>query len=172
MKKETKYDEVIQRLKKEYAVLMSKYLSKLHNAYHEDYGLQTSHNDIVERIKLDCMSICSEKLGCIAFDDRTEEEVIKEILEYNYDEADLKHMKEVEGLDLYPILNLLEKYCIKRSSPAWFQFGIHELIQNGNVDPGTVGVNRPQFCLYCGEGIILSVGLNAHTSKHTRRPKN
>lgn len=168
MKEIPSYDKVLQELEKQYLVLMTKYLSKLHDAFHKDRGSEASHIELVNRIKQDCILMCSNSLARLTFDDRTEEEVIKEILEYNFDETDIKHMREVERIDLYPILYLLEKYCIKRSSPEWFQFGVHELMQSGKVDPGTVGVNRPQFCIYCGEEIFLPLGLNTHTSKHTK----
>jgi hypothetical protein len=171
LKKETKYDQVLQRLKKEYAILMIKYLSKLHDAYHEDNGLQVSHEDIVKRIKLDCMSICSEKLGSIAYDDRTEEQVIEEILQYNYDMADIQHMREVEKIDLYPLVNWLNENCVKRTEPQWFQFGIHELIANGKANPGTIGSRRTQFCKFCGEEIYVSMDHAAYASKHKRRLK-
>jgi hypothetical protein len=169
--KQTKYDKVLEQLKNEYALLMTKYLSKLHHAFHEDNGLEVSHKDIVNRIEQDFMSISFNNLGGITFDDRTEEEIIKEILQYNYDMADVRHMKEVEQLNLYPIVNQLNEYCIKRTDPGWFQFGIHELMQNGKVNPGTVGINRPQFCRYCGEEVYLSMGRNVHASKHTKRFK-
>jgi hypothetical protein len=156
MKKVIKYDEVLQELENEYLILMTKYLSKLHNAFHADNGLEVSHTDIVNKIKQDCISICSNNLGRIAFDDRSEEEVIKEILEYNYDVADIKHIKEVERLDLFSIVNYLNAYCLKRTDPEWFSFGIHEILQNGKVDLGSRGSERIQFCRWCGEGIHLS----------------
>lgn len=171
LKNEAKYNQVLQRLKKEYGILMMKYLSKLHNAYHEDVGSQVSHEDIVKRIKLDCMSLCSEKLGSIVYDDRTEEEVIKEILEYNFDMADIKYMQEVEQIDLYPFENLLDERCIKRTEPQWFQFGIHELIANGKANPGTIGSKRTQFCKFCGEEIYVSLEQDGHTSKHMKGTK-
>jgi hypothetical protein len=109
------------------------------------------------------MSLSFNNLGRIAFDNRSEEEVIKEILEYNYDMADInydmadiKHMKEVERLDLYPIINQLNENCLKRTDPEWFSFGIHELLQNGKVDLGRRGSKRIQFCKWCGEGIHIS----------------
>lgn len=156
MKKVIKYDTVLQELEDEYLILMTKYLSKLHNAFHADNGLEVSHKDIVNKIKQDCISICSNTIGRIAFDDRSEEEVIKEILEYNYDVADVKHMKELEQIDLYPIIDQLNEYCLKRTDPQWFSFGIHDLLQNGKVDLGPRGSMRIQFCRWCGEGIYLS----------------
>jgi len=59
------------------------------------------------------MSIFSNNLERIAFDERSEEEVINEILEYNYDMADIKHMKEVEGIDLFSHVNSLNENCLK-----------------------------------------------------------
>jgi hypothetical protein len=83
--KGTKYDKVLQELKREFNALMEEYLQKLHNAFHEDYGLKDSHVDIINRIKRDCISIFSNNLEGISFDERSEEEVTKEILEYNYE---------------------------------------------------------------------------------------
>jgi hypothetical protein len=169
--KQTKYAEVLQELEKEYLIVMTKYLSKLHDAYHEDNGFEASHEDLVDKIKQDGISMCSNNLARIAFDDRTEEEVIGEILQYNYDVGDVKRMKEVEGLNLYSIANQLNEFCMKRTEPAWFQSGIHDLIQSGKVDPGTVGINRPQFCSYCDEEVYLSTDHNTHASKHVKRSK-
>jgi hypothetical protein len=154
--KDTKYDKVLQEFKGEFDVLMRNYLQKIHNAIHEDKGIKYSHTDIVDKIKQDCMSIFSDKLGCITFDDRSEDEIIKEILEYNYDMMDIKHMKEVEGLDLFSHLNQLNEYCLKRNDPGWFQFGIHELLRDGKVIPGRIGSKRTQFCKCCGEQIYLT----------------
>src|SRR5215207_783258 len=93
--KDTKYDKVLQELESEFGMLMGNYLQKLHNAFHENYGLKDSHTDIIDKIKHDCMSIFSIKLGRISFDERSEEEVIEEILKYNFDMKDIKYMKEV-----------------------------------------------------------------------------
>jgi hypothetical protein len=169
LKQGTKYKKALEELKGEFDTLMYTYLQKLHNAFHEDNSLEVSHEVIVNKIKQDCMSIFSNKLGSIAFDDRSEVEVIKEILEYNFDLPDVEHMKEVEEVDLYPIVNQLNEYCLKRTDPEWFQFGIHELIQNGKVNPGTVGSKRTQFCRWCGEAVYL--GQDTHASKHTKREK-
>lgn len=169
LSKETKYDKALQELKGEFDVLMSDYLQKLHYASHEDNGLKLSHEDIINKIRQDCMSIFSNILGCIAFDDRSEEEVIKEILEYNYDMADIKHMKEVERKDLFSHLHSLNEYCIKRTEPGWVQFGIHQLIQNGKVIPGTVGSKRTQFCKCCGEQIYIGMSQDDRNQGHTRR---
>jgi hypothetical protein len=149
---------VLQKLRDELNVLMDNYLQKLHTGYHEDHGIKDSHIDIINKIKRDCMSIFSDKLGKIGFDDRSEEEIINEVLKYNYNETDIKYMKEVEGIDLFSHLNALNKNCIKRTDQEWFQFGIHELIQNGKTIPGTVGSKRTQFCKCCGEQIYLSNG--------------
>jgi hypothetical protein len=156
MMKENPYDMVLQELKSEFDVLMCNYLQKLHTGYHDVYGQKGSHDDFINKIKRDCMSIFSDKLGRIRFDDRTEEEVIKEILEYNYDQEDIKHMKEIEKIDLYSQLHSLNKNCIKRSDPEWFQYGIHEMLQKGKVIPGSVGSKRTQFCKCCGEQIYIS----------------
>lgn len=69
MKQETKYKKVLQELKTEFDVLMHNYLQKLHIAFHEDNNLEVSHTEIVNKIKRDCMSIFSDKLETIAFDD-------------------------------------------------------------------------------------------------------
>lgn len=167
MKRMIKYDRVLQKLENEYLILMTKYLSKLHSAFHEEYGLEVSHKYIVNKIRQDCMSICSNNLGRITYDDRSEEEVIKEISEYNYDIADIKHMKEVERLDLYPIVKQLNENCLKRTDPQWFSFGIHDLLQNGG-DLGPRGSKRIQFCKWCGEGIRLA---SDHSRSKHRSPR-
>jgi hypothetical protein len=169
MLKQTKYAEVLQELEQEYLIVMTKYLSRLHDAFHEDNGFEASHEELVNKIKQDGISMCSNNLARIAFDDRTEEQVIEEILQYNFDMKDIQHMTEVEQIDLYPIVNQLNEYCIKRTDPEWFQFGIHELIQNGKVNPGTVGSKRTQFCKWCGEAVYL--GQDVHASRHTKRHK-
>ena len=154
--KDTRYDKVLQEFKGDFDVLMRNYLQKLHDAFHEDKGIKYSHTDIVDKIKQDCMSIFSYKLGRITFDDRSEDEIIKEILEYNHDMMDIKHMTEVEGLDLYSYLHQLSEHCLKRNDPGWFQFGIHELLQNGKIIPGRIGSMRTQFCKFCGTQIYLT----------------
>jgi hypothetical protein len=156
LNKSTRYDKVLQELKGEFNVLMGNYLQQLHNAFHEDKGPKLSHEGIVNKIKQDCMFIFSDNLGRIAFDERSEEEVVKEILEYNYNMTDIKHMKEVEGIDLFSHLHSLNENCLKRTDPEWFQFGIHELLQRGKVIPGAVGSKRTQFCKCCGEQIYIS----------------
>jgi hypothetical protein len=153
---ETKYDKSLQELGGEFDLLMNNYLQKLHDAFHEDNGLELSHTDIVNKIKQDCMSTFSSKLGRIAFDDRSEDEVIKEILEFNYTMTDIKHMKEVEGVDLFSHLASLSENCLKHSDTGWFTFGIHELIQKGKVDLGPKGSKRTQFCKCCGDPIYIS----------------
>jgi hypothetical protein len=165
------YHKVLDELEKQYLVLMTKYLSKLHDAFHKDKGLEASHVDLINSIKRDCILMCSNILGRLAFDDRTENEVIKEILEYNFDETDIKHMKEVERIDLYPFLNWLDENCIKRTESQWFQFGIHDLIANGKANPGKIGSKRTQFCKFCGEEVYISIDHIAHASRHTKRPK-
>ena len=171
MDKETKYKKVLHELKGEFDVLMDNYLQKLHNTFHEDKGLELSHEDIINKIKQDCMSIFSNNLGRIAFDDRSEEEVIKEILEYNYDITDIKHMKEVEGIDLFSHLHSLKENCLKRTDPEWFQFGIHGLLQSGKVNPGPRGSKRTQFSKCCGEQVYIShePDDNNQSNTHARR---
>jgi hypothetical protein len=165
------YDNVLEELEKQYLALMTKYLSKMHDAFHKDKGLETSHAELVNKIKQDCVLMCSTNLARLTFDDRTEEEVIKEILEYNFDETDIKHMREVERIDLYPFLNWLDENCIKRTESQWYQFDIHELIANGQINPGTIGSMRTQFCKFCGKEIYMPTGHDAHTSKHVKRTK-
>jgi hypothetical protein len=154
--KEKKYYNILQELTGELDTLMNNYLQKLHNAFHEDYGLKHSHTDIVNKIKQDCMFVCYNKLGRIAFDERSEEEAIEEILEYNYDITDIEHMKEVEGIDLFSHLHSLNESCLKRTDQEWVQFGIHELLQGGKVNPGPIGSKRTQFCKCCGELVYIS----------------
>jgi hypothetical protein len=125
--------------------------------------------ELINKIKQDCLLMCSNNLARLTFDDRTEEQVIKEILEYNFDETDIKHMKDVERIDLYPLLNWLDENCIKRKESQWFQFGIHDLIASGKANPGTIGSKRTQFCKFCGEEIYISMDHIAHASKHTKR---
>jgi hypothetical protein len=169
LKQPTNYESVLQEIKKQYLELMTKFLPKLHDAYHKDKGLDASHVDLVNKIRQDCILISSETLTGLKYDDRTEEQVIKEILEYNVDIEDIKHMKEVEQIDLYPFRDWLEESCIKRTDPEWFQFGIHDLIANGKANPGTIGSRRTQFCKFCGEGIYLSLGHDAHTSERAKK---
>jgi hypothetical protein len=45
------YDKVLQDLEKQYLLLMTKYLSKLHDAFHKDKGLEASHVELVNKIK-------------------------------------------------------------------------------------------------------------------------
>jgi hypothetical protein len=166
--KEEKYKKILQDLKSDFHVLMSSYLQNLHDSIHEDLSRSLSHVDIAKKIKNDCLSIFSHKLDLIAFDERSEVEVANQILAYNYDMEDIKYMKEVEQVDLYPIADELNEYCLKHNDPRWFTFGIHELLQNGNVDLGARGSKRLQFCRWCGEGIYLSsdhVGSKHHSSK-------
>src|ERR671920_985770 len=152
------YEKALRGLEGEFVTLMERYLQKLHNALHEDNGLNLSHNDFVDKVRQDCMSIFSNNLGRIALDERSEEEVTKEILEYNYDQEDIQYMKEIENIDLYSHLHTLERDCLKCSDTGWFTFGIYELIQNGKVDMGPKGSMRTQFCQCCGEEIYISYG--------------
>jgi hypothetical protein len=171
LKLPTSYERVLQEIEKQYLELMTEFLPKLHDAFHKDKGLEASHAELVNKIRQDCVLMCSNDLARLAFDDRTEEQVIKEILEYNFDETDIKHMREVERIDLYPFLDWLDENCIKRTEPQWFQFGIHDLIVNGKANPGTVGSKRTQFCKLCGEEIYLSMGHDEHKPKHAKAVK-
>jgi hypothetical protein len=161
------YDKVLQDLEKQFLLLMTEYLPRIHEAFLEDKGMKASHVDLINTIRKDCMLICSNNLEKLTFDGRTEDQVIKEILEYNFDPEDVKHMKDGENIDLYPIVDQLNEHCLKRTDPAWFRLGIHELIQNGKVDLGSRGSKRTQFCRWCGEGILLSSGhiRTHHSSK-------
>lgn len=171
MKRLPSYDKVLQDLEKQYLLLMTRYLSKMHEAFHEDKGSEASHAELVNTIRQDCMSMCSNNLDRLTFDDRTEEQVIQKILDYNFDMKDIHHMKDVEQLDLYPLLNWLDENCIKRTDPDWFQFCIHEMIANGRANPGKIGSKRTQFCKFCGEEIYVSMSHNSNTSKHIKRDK-
>lgn len=51
------HKKALEELKGEFDTLMYTYLQKLHNAFHEDNGLEVSHEVIVNKIKQDCMSI-------------------------------------------------------------------------------------------------------------------
>jgi hypothetical protein len=168
MKQPTSYEGVLQEIEKRYLELMTKFLPKLHDAYHKDKGLDASHVELVNKIKQDCVLMSSNTLERLTFDDRPEEEIIKEILEYNFDETDIKHMKQVERLDLYPFLNWLGEKCIKKTEPEWFQYRIHDLIASGKANPGTIGSKRTQFCKFCGEEVYISMSHDAHTSKRTK----
>jgi hypothetical protein len=156
LSKDSTYKLTLQKLEGDFDRLMDNYLQKLHNAFHEDYGQKDSHTDIINKIKHDYMSIFSNKVGRITLDERSEDEVIKEILEYNFDMSDIKYMKQIEGIDLFSHLALLNENCVKRTDPEWFQFGIHELLQEGKVDLGPIGSRRTQFCKCCGERIYIS----------------
>lgn len=112
--------------------------------------------EVVKKIRQDCISVCSEAVEGITFDGEGEEEVIKEMLEYNYDMADIKYMKEAEKLNLFYFLQKLNKNFVKRTDPEWFVFGIHERLQNGKVDLGPIGSKRTQFCKCCGEEVYIS----------------
>jgi hypothetical protein len=87
MKQATKYDTVLQELRSEFNVLMHSYLEKLCNALYEDDGEEISYKYIVKRIRRDCVSICSDKLETITFDEMTEELVFKEVIEERTVEA-------------------------------------------------------------------------------------
>ena len=63
MTQDIKYKEALEELKGEFDTLMYTYLQKLHNAFHEDNGLEVSHEVIVNKIEQDCMFYFSNKLG-------------------------------------------------------------------------------------------------------------
>ena len=149
------YDKALRKLKSEFGTLMNKYLKELHVAFHEDNDLDLSHNESFKKARNDCISIFSNNIGRITFDDRSEEEVIKEILEYNFDMTDIKHMKDVKEIDLFSHLGSLNRNCIIRTDPEWFQFSIHELQQEGKVDLKPIGSGHTQFCKCCGEQIYI-----------------
>jgi hypothetical protein len=169
MKRSPSYDKILQDLEKQYLLLITNYLPNMHHAFHDDKGLEASHVELVNTIRKDCMLMCSNNLARLTFDDRTEDQVIKEILEYNFDMEDVKHMKDEENIDLYPIVDQLNEHCLKRTDPAWSRFGIHELIQTGKVDPGSRGSKRTQFCSWCGEAILLS---SDHVGSHHSSKKD
>jgi hypothetical protein len=153
----TKYDKILQELKSDYSALLDKYLPKLHQACHEDISLKVlSHMEIVKKIRQDCINICSEASERITLAGEGEEDVIKEILEYNYDMADIKYMKEVEKVNLFLLLQELNKNFVKRTDPEWFVFGIHDRLLNGKADLGQIGSKRTQFCKCCGKEVYLS----------------
>lgn len=156
-KENTRYEKILHELKEECGELMAKHASKLHKASHEDHtGTEISHMKLVKKIQEDCNRVCTEATNGITFSGKGEEEVIAEILEYNYDETDIQHMIKVEGINLFSHLQTLNKNCAKRADPEWSLFGIPELLQDGKVDPGPVGSKRTQFCKCCGKQIYIS----------------
>ena len=155
-KKQSKYEQVLTELTNECDMLMHKYAPKLHTASHEDnIGIELSHMELVRKIQQDCIHVYNEAVHEITFSSKGEE-VIEEILEYNYDKADIDHMIKVENTNVFSHLQSLSKYCIKRTDPEWYMFDIHELLQSGKVNPGPVGSKRTQFCKCCGEQIYIS----------------
>jgi hypothetical protein len=153
----TKYEQVLQELKCNYGMLLDQYLPKLHQAWHEDKSLKMlSPMEIVNKIRQDCINVCSDVVGRITFAGKGEEDVIKEMLEYNYNMADIKYMKEVEKINLFLHLQRINKNFVKRTEPEWFQFDIHERLQNGKVDLGQIGSKRTQFCKCCGKEVYIS----------------
>jgi hypothetical protein len=157
MSSNTRYEKTLQELKDEYEELTTKYTPRLHKAYHEDRpGIEFSHMEMVKKFQEDCNRICTEATYGITFSGEGEDEVIAEILEYNYDERDIEHMIKVEGINLFKHLQTLNRDCIKRTDPEWALFDIPELFQNGKVNPGPVGSMRTQFCKCCGEQIYIS----------------
>jgi hypothetical protein len=146
-KEQRKYEQVLQELKNECNILMDKYAPKLHTASHEDnIGIELSHLKMVRKIRQDCIRVYDEAVHKITFSGKGEDEVIEEILEYNYDKADVDHMIKVENTDLFSHLQSLNENCIKRTDPEWYMLGIHELLQSGKANPGPVGSKRTQFC--------------------------
>ncbi|MGB7632994.1 MAG: hypothetical protein WBL68_04665 [Nitrososphaeraceae archaeon] len=157
MNEKTRYDQVLQKLRRECGMLIQKYSAKLHKASHEDQpDEKLSHMYVVIKMQEDCSRVCTEATHGITFSGDDEEEVIAEILEYNYDERDIEHMIKVEGTNLFSHLQMLNQNCIKRSDPEWSQFDIPQLLQNRKVNPGPVGGKRTQFCKNCGEQIYVS----------------
>lgn len=156
-KENMRYEKILQELKEDYKELMTKYVPKLHKAYHEDHASQEfSHMEIVKKMQQDCNRVCTEATYGITFRGEGEEEIIAEILDYNYDERDIEYMIKVENINLFSHLQTLNRNCIKRTDPEWSQFGIPELLQNGKVNPGPVGSKRTQFCKCCGEQVYIS----------------
>jgi hypothetical protein len=139
MSKDIKYNAILLELSKECEQLMKKYAPILHSAYHADNkGVKLSHVDLVREIQQDCIRICTDHAMKITFRGAGEEELIGEILDYNYDEADVEHMIKVEKISLFSHLRTLNKS------------------QNGKVNPGPLGSRRTQFCKCCGDQIYIS----------------
>jgi hypothetical protein len=153
----TEYDKVIKELTEEYKLVIGKYAPKLHEAAHKDnHDVTLSHIELVTKIQEDCIRVCSDVAHGITFSGAGEQEVIEEILKYNYDRVDIEHMIKIENVNLFLHLQSLRENCIKRTDPEWFQFGIHEQLQNGKINPGPIGSKRTQFCKCCGEQIYIS----------------
>jgi hypothetical protein len=171
LSKETKYDVTLRKLMSEIEVLVQKYLPELHNTCPKNRGPELSHKDLIDKLKQDIMDICSGILELL-FDERNEEEIDNEILEYNYNLTDIMYMKQVENIDLYAHINNLNKYCIKRTDTAWSQFGIDDILHNGKVDLGPMGSKRTQFCKCCREPIFLMSNLVYHSNQRKRTQHN
>ena len=154
LSKETEYDKNLQKLKSECLILLDNYTQKLQSAYQEDKSLGFLNKDVVNKIREDCMRICSDTLR-LTFDERDEAVVIEEILEYNYDMNDIRYMKDTEKINLFSYVLQLNKYCIKKTDPEWFQFGIQELLQNKKINTEQIGSKHTQFCKGCGEQVYL-----------------
>jgi hypothetical protein len=88
--------------------------------------------EIVNKIRQDCINVCSDVVGRITFAGKGEEDVIR-VTRIHYDMADIKHMKEVENINLFLHLQRVNKNFVKRTDPEWFVFGIHERLQNGDT---------------------------------------
>ena len=59
---------------------------------------------------------------------KVKKEVIEEMLDHDYDEVTLIMIK------------IKDKSLLTFTDPEWSLFGIPELLQNGKVDPGPVGI--------------------------------
>lgn len=99
---QTRYEKVLQELEKEFLILMTNYLLKLHEALHEEGGLEPSHEHLVNEIKQDCISMCYSNLAGIAFDDRSEKD----------------DKKAVERLNLYPIASCCDEVYLDHDLDA------------------------------------------------------
>lgn len=92
-------------------------------SFHSGYAVQPDASVLYVSNKsalLNCCTIpdsrvCTEATHGITFSGDDEEEVIAEILEYNYDERDIEHMIKVEGTNLFSHLQMLNQNCIKRT---------------------------------------------------------
>lgn len=157
MNNNSRYEAVLEALSKECGKLMEQFAPKLHSASHEDNkGVILSHKEMVIGIQQDCIRICTDNARKITFCGAGEEDLIQEISEYNYDEADIEYMITKENISLFSHLQILKENCIKRADPEWVLFGIHEQLQSGRVNPGPIGSMRTQFCKCCGEQIYIS----------------
>lgn len=159
MSDNAKYEMILQKLSEECGVIFERFVPELHRASHEDHGsTELSHLQLVRKIQKDCIHLCAELAHRITFDGTRDQDVISEILEYNYDKADIEHMIRVENMNLFSHLQQVNKDCVKRSDPEWSEFGISERLQNGKANSGPIGSKRTQFCKFCGEQIYIIRG--------------